>query len=302
MKYPCLGSRSPWYARRRRTQLADLGHPGRVRRRPVVGRRRVVGADPLAHRPAVAVAVNPRDRAGRRARPVRPALPVSVLRGAVGIGTRDAQSRPGCVRQGGCVRRARQAEVGVGADRLSCGVAARPRRALDVGHCFGFVRHGHLAERHRVGRGSRSHHAQATGASLHRADALAVDGDRGQVRPLASSRYPPPGALGEGSWVEGGEGPVEGLMTGDTVGEFQEAAEGGLLAAAVLGELLPAVGPADHGTRRDGRGVGLGVGFVGGLDPRVGSAGRDGDGRHRDRAPSVVPSGGAATAAHVGSP
>jgi hypothetical protein len=124
------------------------------------------------------------------------------------------------------------------------------------------------------------------------AQRLAVGGDHALAR--AGGLVPDPLQEGrlEGRGVEGGEDPAEGVGRGDAVGQHQETAQPGLLAAAEQLDVDPGIGPAQHRADRDDdhveqavaqRGAGAGVGEV---DETAGN------GRQGKRVHAGTPGGG----------
>ncbi len=109
-----------------------------------------------------------------------------------------------------------------------------------------------------IGAGPGAHQVQRLppgGAVVAAPQGLAVDGnhltggDRGEVADPADKRG------FEGGGVEGGEDPTERVVGGDAVGQGEEGAQPGFLAASKLGNVDPGVGPAHHGAQRDGHDV-----------------------------------------------
>ncbi len=117
---------------------------------------------------------------------------------------------------------------------------------------------GQLPQDHVIGLAPGADHVDgrlAVGRVQAAADRLAVDGDQPAGRGGGQVGDPLHEALLEGHRVQRREDPAEGVVRGDAVGQVQEGLEPLPLAAAELGHLHPAVGPADDGADGDGQDV-----------------------------------------------
>ncbi len=97
-----------------------------------------------------------------------------------------------------------------------------------------------------------------------------------QTGRCARGPHPPTEPIREGIRCEFDEDAFKGIVAGNAIGQFEEAPEELFLGASVLGDLFPAIGPADHRAGSDDENVHQLVELVGRRHPRIGQIGEDG--------------------------
>jgi hypothetical protein len=135
--------------------------------------------------------------------------------------------------------------------------------------------HGDLPQKQVIGRGPGVDYVQgrlAVGTVERTAECLAVDGDDLPLGLLMQGLDPTEEAPLELVGVEPLEEAAVGVVAGDAVGQIEEGLEPVLLGLAEVLDVVPGIGPGDHGTDGDGDDVEQFM-EAGAVDARVGQVG-----------------------------
>ena len=145
--------------------------------------------------------------------------------------------------------------------------------AQEIGHGGDFVAlvlHTALAEDQAVARGPRADdHFGALPGGDGAAQRLAIDGDDFVGQRGAQALRPAHERVEEALRIERGEEPVERVVAGDAVGQFQKGAQPGLLGVAEKLHVLEALRPAEQRADGDEQDV-FKLVQPGALDARIG--------------------------------
>ena len=156
------------------------------------------------------------------------------------------------------------------------GAASQLQAPQEFGHggdFIAFLRGAQLAEHQPVTRRPRADQMHGTAARpAAAAQGLAVEGDDFTGQRPAEPLRPGREGFGELRGIQGGEDPPEGVVAGDAVGQFEQAAQPRPLGFAKLLHLREALRAAEQRADRDDQDVTERM-ALGTLDARVGELG-----------------------------